>query len=60
MEPRRDELRMYGEVSEHEPLAWSWVDSELEAAPTYWVVAGTTVCPLRDRCGGCRATGSCT
>ena len=45
MEPRRDDLRMYGEVSEHEPLAWSWVDGELEAAPTYWVVAGTTAYP---------------
>ena len=51
---------MYGEVSEHEPLAWSWVDSELEAAPTYWVVAGTTRAPRRDRCGGSGATRSCT
>jgi hypothetical protein len=45
VEPRRDDLRMYGEVSEHEPLAWSWVDGELEAAPTYWVAAGTTAYP---------------
>ena len=36
---------MYGEVSAHEPLTWSWVEGELEAAPTYWVVASTTAYP---------------
>jgi hypothetical protein len=45
VEPRRDELRMYGGVSEHEPLPWSWVEGELETAPTYWVVVATTGYP---------------
>jgi hypothetical protein len=43
--PHRDSLRMYGQVSDHEPLPWSWVEAELEAAPTYWVVAGTAAHP---------------
>jgi len=32
-------LRLYTQVSEHEPLPWSWVDDQLRAAPTFWVVA---------------------
>ena len=31
-------LRMYGQPSEHPPLAWEWVAAQLEAAPTYWVI----------------------
>ena len=32
-------LRLYGEASDHEALSWSWVDSQLRQAGTYWVVA---------------------
>lgn len=28
---------MYGSVSEVEPLAWAWVETELERAGTYWI-----------------------
>jgi hypothetical protein len=30
----------YGEPSDHEPLAWDWVDEQLRESGTYWVVAG--------------------
>ena len=29
---------MYGEPSEESALEWSWVDAQLQAAGTYWVV----------------------
>ena len=32
-------LRLYGQESDRPPLAWSWVDQQLAAAGTYWVVA---------------------
>ena len=32
-------LRLYTAVSELERVPWSWVDDQLRAAPTYWVVA---------------------
>ena len=35
-------LVMYGQPSSAPPLDWSWVDTELERAGTYWVVARTT------------------
>ncbi len=35
----RQVLRMYGQASEHPPLAWEWVAAQLQAAPTYWVIA---------------------
>lgn len=31
-------LRLYGADSDKEPLDWDWVDAELRAAGTYWVV----------------------
>jgi len=37
--PRREkELYLYGHRSDRVPLAWSWVDRQLAAAGTYWVV----------------------
>ena len=33
-------VRFYTQVSELEPVAWSWVDEQLRQAPTYWVSAG--------------------
>lgn len=39
MAPRERPLRLYGTVSEREPLPWSWVEEQLVAAGTYWVVA---------------------
>jgi len=30
---------MYGEASDVAPLDWTWVDAQLVAAGTYWVVA---------------------
>ncbi len=41
MDPRQVALRLYTQASDHEPLDWSWVDAELAAAGTYWVVART-------------------
>jgi len=36
-------LRLYTQPSDRPTLPWSWVDGELTAAPTYWVVpAGST------------------
>ena len=32
-------LRLYTQLTEHDPLPWSWVDDQLRAAPTFWVVA---------------------
>jgi hypothetical protein len=39
--PRETTLRLYGSPSDQQPLAWSWVDEQLTAAGTYWVVART-------------------
>lgn len=36
---RQEVLRLYGSGSDREPLAWQWVDDQLAAAGTYWVVA---------------------
>lgn len=39
MEPRGRRLRLYTQPSTHPPLAWGWVDAQLTAAGTYWVIA---------------------
>src|SRR5215475_4580515 len=39
--PRGAALRMYGQPSATPRLDWAWVDAQLEAAGTYWVVART-------------------
>ena len=31
-------LRMYGVVSDLDPVPWEWVEAQLTDAPTYWVV----------------------
>jgi hypothetical protein len=41
MAPRERALRLYGAPSDQEPLAWSWVEEQLEVAGTYWLVART-------------------
>ena len=33
------QAHFYGNPADHEPLAWSWVESELLRSGTYWVVA---------------------
>jgi hypothetical protein len=38
---RQEHLRLYGARSDRTPLGWSWVDEQLAAAGTYWVVAST-------------------
>jgi hypothetical protein len=48
MEPVQQPLRMYGEPSDRPPLEWSWVVSELEGSPTYWVAA-TGITPPHPR-----------
>jgi hypothetical protein len=40
--PQPVPLRMYGEPSTAPPLAWSWVQDQLERAGTYWVVSRAT------------------
>jgi hypothetical protein len=40
--PQERTLRLYGTPSDQDPLAWSWVEEQLEAAGTYWLVAPTT------------------
>jgi hypothetical protein len=40
--PRERTLRLYGTPSDQAPLAWSWVEEQLEAAGTYWLVARST------------------
>jgi hypothetical protein len=35
---REQPLRLYGQRSDRAPLAWSWVEEQLAAAGTYWVV----------------------
>jgi hypothetical protein len=37
--PRERTLRLYGTPSDQGLLAWSWVEEQLEAAGTYWLVA---------------------
>ena len=37
--PRERALRLYGTPSDQGPLAWSWVEEQLEAAGTFWLVA---------------------
>jgi hypothetical protein len=39
MQPRRADLRMYGQPSDHEPLSWDWVAGQLAGAGLYWVTA---------------------
>ena len=39
MTPRPVPLRMYASPTEVAPLDWQWVDEQLTAAGTYWVVA---------------------
>ena len=39
MGPVHEPLRMYGVVSDRDPVPWEWVTDQLERAPTYWVVA---------------------
>jgi len=41
MAPRQRALRLYGAHSDQVPLAWSWVEEQLETAGTYWLVAPT-------------------
>lgn len=38
MEPTNRILRLYTQPSDHAPLEWTWVDDQLRAAGTYWVV----------------------
>jgi len=38
MEGSGDTLYLYGRPSDTPPLAWSWVDDQLAAAGTYWIV----------------------
>lgn len=38
MKPVAEPLSLYGRVSDHGQLEWSWVDDELEQAGTYWSV----------------------
>jgi len=40
--PQERTLRLYGTPSDQDPLAWSWVEEQLEAAGTYWLVARST------------------
>jgi hypothetical protein len=37
-EPSARTLRLYDQPSDHQPLEWAWVDDQLRAAGTYWVV----------------------
>jgi hypothetical protein len=37
--PEDKALRLYGQTSDRPPLEWSWVESQLTDAGTYWVVA---------------------
>lgn len=39
--PREKRLSLYGAPSDRAPLAWSWVDQQLAAAGTYWIIART-------------------
>ena len=39
--PRKATLHFYGRPTEEPNLEWSWVESQLAAAGTYWVVART-------------------
>lgn len=39
--PRETALRLYHQPSNQPPLVWAWVDAQLGAAGTYWVVART-------------------
>ena len=39
MAPRERALRLYGAPSGQDRLAWPWVEKQLEAAGTYWLVA---------------------
>ena len=36
--PQPDRLRLYGTESDTDALDWEWVDAQLQAAGTYWVV----------------------
>ncbi|RYV49950.1 hypothetical protein [Pengzhenrongella frigida] len=38
---RSSQLRLFGAVTDHAQLDWSWVDQQLAGAGTYWVVAHT-------------------
>lgn len=42
MEPVAQQLIMYGQPSDAEPLDWAWVHEQLAAAGTYWVVTPGT------------------
>jgi hypothetical protein len=37
-QPSSRTLRLYTQPSDHGPLEWAWVDDQLRAAATYWVV----------------------
>jgi hypothetical protein len=41
MERRLAALRLYGQPSELPPPDWEWVDDQLGAAGTYWLVTST-------------------
>ena len=60
MEPVAEPLRLYGQVSDHDALAWEWVESQLEAAELLWVVGPSAAHPHRARCGGSGSTMRCT
>jgi hypothetical protein len=39
MERSERQLRLFGEVSDRPGVEWAWVDEQLRAAGTYWLVA---------------------
>jgi hypothetical protein len=41
-EPSSHTLRLYTQPSDHDRLDWGWVDDQLRAAGTYWVVLATS------------------
>ncbi len=43
--PSHERLTLYGQLSDSAPLGWAWVDAQLAAAGTYWIVANGVVHP---------------
>jgi hypothetical protein len=43
--PEPEPLRLYGQIAEQPRLEWAWVESELVAAGTYWVIAASSTFP---------------
>jgi hypothetical protein len=44
-------LHLYGQLSATPRLDWDWVDAQLKAAGTYWVVARTRAIRIPARSG---------